>query len=96
MQRSGLEGCQTLNPEFICLECGTLFDEPRKFVERHGLDSPPYEEYGGCPACGGAYTRTVSCDGCGKPITGDYVKIGPTGDCFCDQCYMLKSLEDDL
>ncbi len=95
MRCLSLEGGQALNPEYICLECGALFDEPKKWVERHGLDTPPYEEHRGCPNCGGAFVRTVLCDGCGEVITGDYVKIGPTGDCFCDSCFTLKSLEDD-
>lgn len=94
MQHSGLEGDQTLSPEFICLECGALFDEPKKYIELHGLDTPPYEEMSGCPVCGGAYTNTIFCDACGEPITGDYVKINPTGDCYCDSCFMLRSLDD--
>ena len=36
---------------YVCKECGHLFEEPRKMVERHGLDSPPYEEFNVCPSC---------------------------------------------
>lgn len=49
----------------------------------------------GCPYCGGAYTRTILCDACGEPIVGDYVKIQTTGDCYCDECFMMKSLGED-
>lgn len=83
--------------EYTCLDCGQTFDEPKRWEEHHGLDSPPYEDFSGCPYCGGAYTRTILCDGCEKPITGDFVEIEPTGDRFCDECFMMKSLgEDDL
>ena len=83
--------------EYTCLDCGKTFDEPKRWEERHGLESPPYEDFSGCPYCGGAYTRTILCDGCEKPITGDFVEIEPTGDRFCDECFMMKSLgEDDI
>ena len=29
------------------------------------------------------------------PIVGDYVKIQTTGDCYCDECFMMKSLGED-
>ena len=28
---------------YICLDCGRIFEIPRKHIETHGLDSPPYE-----------------------------------------------------
>ena len=64
--------------EYTCLDCGKTFDDPKRWEERHGLDSPPYEDFSGCPYCGGAYTRTILCDACGEPIVGDYVKIQTT------------------
>lgn len=27
----------------ICVECERVFDQPKHIVERHGLDTPPYE-----------------------------------------------------
>ena len=38
-----------------CTECGLKFDTPKIYTETHGLDFPPYEEYSGCPYCGGYY-----------------------------------------
>lgn len=38
-----------------CLDCGREFDVPERYIERHGFDYPPYEEYLGCPYCGGAF-----------------------------------------
>ena len=81
--------------EYTCLDCGKTFDDPKRWEERHGLDSPPYEDFSGCPYCGGAYTRTILCDACGEPIVCDYVKIQTTGDCYCDECFMMKSLGED-
>lgn len=40
---------------YKCLECDALFDTPKKYIERHGFDYPPYEEYYGCPGCGGGF-----------------------------------------
>lgn len=82
--------------EYTCLDCGATFDEPKRWEERHGLDTPPYEQWSGCPICGGAYAPTIICDGCGEPITGDYVRVESSGEHFCDSCFMLKSFGDDL
>ena len=44
---------------FICLDCGSVFDEPEYFYDHHGMETPPYEVYKGCPGCGGAYTDAL-------------------------------------
>lgn len=77
--------------EYICLDCFALFDTPKHYIERHGLDTPPYEEFDGCPACGGAFVPAIYCDACGEAITGDYAKI-KSGECYCDSCFLVKSL----
>lgn len=81
--------------EYTCLDCGKTFDEPKRWIEHHGLDSPPYESFCGCPYCGGTYTHTILCDSCGHPISNEYVKIQTTGACYCDECFMIKSLGED-
>ena len=59
---------------YICLDCNKLFDSPKKYVvETHGLDTPPYETWTGCPSCGGSYVSATKCDECG-----DYV--------YCNIC----------
>ena len=80
--------------EYICLDCFALFDEPKHYTERHGLDTSPYEEFSGCPVCGGAYVPAIYCDRCSEAITGDYVRIETEGKCYCNACFLLKSLED--
>lgn len=36
---------------YKCRECGCVFEEPRNWVERHGLECGPYEEWSACPNC---------------------------------------------
>lgn len=76
---------------YTCLECGVEFDEPRQFEERHGLDSPPYEHWLGCPACGGAFTTTHLCDHCGERIVGPYVRTADGGE-FCEACFDIREI----
>lgn len=78
---------------YICLDCGKLFEEPRKYVETHGFDSPPYEEWYGCPECGGVYTETKRCDNCGRWIRGEYIKLDG-GYYYCDNCYEVRDIGD--
>lgn len=82
--------------EYTCLDCGETFDEPIRWKEHHGLDTLPYEHLSGCPYCSGSYTRTILCDSCGQPIVSNYVKIQTTGDCYCDECFMMHSLDEDI
>ena len=53
---------------FKCLECGNLFEEGEqaRWVETHGLDTPPYEEWSGCPICKGGYKEIKPCKICGS------------------------------
>lgn len=78
---------------YICLDCGCIFENPRKYTETHGLDSPPYEEWNGCPYCGGFYTETYRCDLCGKYIEDEYITTD-RGDIICDNCYTVHSVYD--
>ena len=49
---------------YICCDEGHIFDEPKHYIETHGQECPPYEEYDGCPYCGGAYEEADYCDHC--------------------------------
>jgi NAD-dependent SIR2 family protein deacetylase len=71
---------------FICLDCGATFEEPKHFVEKHGLDTPPYEHFNGCPVCGGAYDEAVECDRCGELVPSDTV-VKFEGDLLCEACW---------
>lgn len=76
---------------YVCLDCGCVFEEPESYCEKHGLDYGPYEEWDGCPSCGGSYTETYRCDCCGEWITNDYVQIDDER--FCDNCFTIHSIE---
>ena len=77
---------------YICFDCGELFEEPKHYVETHGLDYPPYETWKGCPVCGGAYDDAMECSICGNYITGDYIE--DDGVFVCDNCYEDEDFED--
>lgn len=51
---------------FKCESCGHLFEEGEQAVweERHGLDTPPYEQWDGCPVCKGGYEEVRQCKEC--------------------------------
>ena len=36
---------------YKCRECGCVFEEPRSWVERHGFEYGPFEEWSACPNC---------------------------------------------
>lgn len=70
---------------YICLDCGHTFSEPAHYTERHGLSQPPYEEFSGCPACGGAFDEAIFCEGCGELIPKSEA-VMVDGEYFCETC----------
>lgn len=79
---------------FICCECEAVFDEPKIWTETHGLSTPPYERFAGCPSCGGGFTTTYKCACCNSWITGQYIKID-SGERICENCYTTMELGDE-
>lgn len=80
---------------YLCLRCKSLFSEPKKFYENHNLDTPPYEEWSGCPYCYGTYVETRKCKECEDYITDDrFYEMGDNS--FCQNCftYEIKLIED--
>lgn len=77
---------------YVCVE-GHIFEEPRKYIEQHGLDTPPYEEFSVCPCCGETYTEAYNCDCCGEYITGRYIKVDHKR--YCDDCYITYEIGDE-
>ena len=68
---------------YKCTECGKLYEEGEQEVweETHGLDSPPYEKWSGCPLCKGDYEEVHQCKGCGDWRTNDELYDG-----LCEKC----------
>lgn len=63
-------------------------------TEKHGLDSPPYEELEVCPACYGiCILEAKPCGCCGEYVTGAYIQT-EAGDVICDSCYVVKDALD--
>lgn len=40
-----------MNKAYRCETCKKIFNSPKFYEERHGLDSPPYERVAVCPNC---------------------------------------------
>ena len=80
---------------FLCLECQNIFDEPKTYIETHGLDTPPYEKFSCCPFCGGDYVKTEVCDYCGKYIRGKYIET-PDKKLCCEDCYVEFDITEDF
>lgn len=78
---------------YLCLDCDNLFEDPKEYSETHGLSSPPYETWTGCPRCGGGYVETFRCDLCDEWVAGEYIKL-KDGTVVCDQCYEINNIGD--
>lgn len=74
---------------YECQDCRHIFDVAKKITERHGLDTPPYEEYGVCPACGSGYFHRITvlhCRCCGARL--------PTGKSeYCNEACRKRGIE---
>ncbi len=79
---------------FVCIECGRLFEEPTYWEETHGLDTPPYEKWSGCPICYGSYTKAHQCDCCEEWIVSDYIKTEDDKR-YCSECYQSREIGDE-
>ena len=68
---------------YRCENCGNLFEEGEQAVwkENHGLDSPPYETWSGCPICRGDYEEVNQCKKCGDWHSEDELYDG-----WCEKC----------
>ena len=68
---------------YRCESCGHLFEEGEQAVweERHGLDTPPYEQWSGCPICKGGYEEVRQCKECGDWHTENELYEG-----WCEKC----------
>ena len=79
---------------FVCLDCGKIFETPYHCIDRHGFDTPPYEEWDESPCCGANYADVLVCDGCMDYITDDYIKL-VNGDRYCSECFRRYELGDE-
>ena len=68
---------------YRCENCGHLFEDGEQAVweERHGLDTPPYEKWDGCPICKDGYEEVHQCEECDEWHTEDELYDG-----WCEKC----------
>lgn len=78
----------------VCKDCGQLFDKPQEWEEHHGLSSPPYEKFSGCPFCSGTYAEAKQCDGCGEYIIGKYIRT-VDNTFYCEDCFSEFDTDSD-
>ena len=57
---------------YKCQDCGTVFAEPKKEIERHGFAYGGYETFYTCPCCGGGYDELQECVICGEDFVNDF------------------------
>lgn len=80
---------------YVCLDCQKTFETPKYWMDRHGLDSPPYETWRGCPYCGGwSYINTIICDCCGEEVGESYIKTADNR-IYCEECYVIYELGEE-
>lgn len=79
---------------FVCIECNAIFEEPAHWQESHGLSTPPYEQFSGCPHCKGNYTEAPRCDCCDDYITSNYI-LTNDGKRYCEDCICTMQLGDE-
>lgn len=79
---------------FVCIECGEIFEEPIYWEERHGLSSPPYERFSGCPSCRSGYTEAFKCDCCDEWIDELYIETEDDKR-YCLNCYQVRHVGDE-
>lgn len=64
---------------YICLECGTAFEFPKRIYERDERGTYSYKE---CPHCGSqAYETAKTCEICGAYISHEQARYGMCADC---------------
>jgi hypothetical protein len=76
---------------YECHNCGRRFEEPDFVVERHGLDTPPYEKVAVCPYCHGYFDEMYQCKICGEWNTDGELTSG-----VCDECIYQHDTDIEL
>lgn len=68
---------------YRCENCGHLFEDGEQAVweEKHGLDTPPYEKWDGCPLCHEGYEEVYQCKECEK-----WYAKSELYDDWCEKC----------
>jgi DNA-directed RNA polymerase subunit RPC12/RpoP len=76
---------------YQCHECDKRFEEPDFIVEKHGLETPPYEKIAVCPYCKGYFEAMYECKICGEWFTDEELTMG-----VCDECIYQHDTDIEL
>lgn len=68
---------------YVCCDEKHFFEEPRLYIEKHGLETPPYETFYGCPECGGDFEEAFPCVKCGEL----HLASDLWGGYYCNECF---------
>ncbi len=76
---------------YRCENCRHLFEEGEQaaWEEKHGLDTPPYEKWSGCPLCRSGYEEVYQCKKCG-----DWHAKSELYEGWCEKC-LRESIDYD-
>lgn len=75
----------------ICVECSNTFDRPRLYKDKICGEPLPFDEWYGCPYCGGEFTTLHTCSLCNESITEDCILL-KTGEYICSNCFETVSI----
>lgn len=79
---------------YICLECHEIFEYPLKIIEKHNLETPPYETQYVSPCCYDDYIEVPECCECGEYITSEYIETSE-GLIICENCYTVLNIKNN-
>lgn len=74
---------------YECQDCRHIFDVAKRIVDKHELDTPPYEEHGVCPSCGSSYYHKIAvlhCRCCGA-------RLSPGKSEYCNDSCRKRGIE---
>lgn len=77
---------------YICHDCTGVFEKPKSYLERAAGDPLPFDEWFGCPYCGGCYSVLHICSICNEYILDDYITLKDGSD-VCSHCFTPKTLQ---
>ena len=74
---------------YICRECGEMFDTPETLVNRWVVEQPPFRKENICPSCGSvAFEEAEECSGCGDEFPASEL-VSYLGSKLCPRCLSI-------
>lgn len=78
---------------YYCLNCEQETENLQIISEKHGLDTPPYEEFYVCPFCKSEEViKEIRCAKCDEIITDDFIAIDDKQ--YCRDCFEYHAFEE--